>query len=251
MSEAGKMWGGRFAAELDPFFANFQKSLPIDRALVFADLETNRAWSTALLRAQILQPQDVAKVHAAIDDLHAHVRAHGVPVDDPAEDVHSYVERELGKRCGDLAKRIHTGRSRNDQVATDLRLHLREVGSELLAAIVAVMSNLVHRADQHASAPMPGYTHLQRAQPITIGHWALAHVEALARDRARIADALLRMDVCPLGSGALAGTPLEVDREQLAAALGFRSASQNSLDATASRDHACELLFAATMTMTN
>lgn len=251
MSEAGKMWGGRFQGELDPFFANFQKSLPVDRELVFADLETNRAWSAALARAGVLQPQDVVAVHKAIDELLAHVREHGVPHDDPAEDVHSYVERELGKRCGDLAKRIHTGRSRNDQVATDLRLRLKEIGADLLAATARVMTQLTAKAERHADDPMPGYTHLQRAQPISIGHWALAHVESLGRDRERIQDALRRMDRCPLGSGALAGTPLSIDREALAKSLGFATATHNSLDATASRDHACELLFACSMAMTN
>jgi len=251
VSEAGKMWGGRFQGELDPFFAQFQKSLPVDRALVFADLETNRAWSAELARAGVLQPQDVLAVHKAIDDLAAHVHEHGVPADDEAEDVHSYVERELGKRCGALAKRIHTGRSRNDQVATDLRLHLRHVGAQIDAAIAQLMQQLVAKAERHADDAMPGYTHLQRAQPISIGHWALAHTESLARDRERVGDALRRMDRCPLGSGALAGTPLRVDREGLATSLGFAHATQNSLDATASRDHACELLFACSMAMTN
>jgi len=251
LSSAGKMWGGRFHGELDPLFAAFQKSLPHDRALVFADLRTNRAWSQALGRAGVLTPADVQRVHAAIDDLEQHVRSHGVPADDPAEDVHSFVERELGARCGDLSKRVHTGRSRNDQVATDLRLHLSSVASGLLDALAAVATALVQQAQQHSAAPMPGYTHLQRAQPIAIGHWALAHAEALARDRGRVQDALARMDQCPLGSGALAGTPVAVDREALAQALGFAGATHNSIDATSARDHACELLFAAAMAMTN
>ena len=251
MSEAGKMWGGRFQGELDPFFAQFQRSLPVDRALALADLETNRAWSAELARVGVLQPQDVLALHKAIDEICAHVREHGVPADSEDEDVHSYVERELGKRCGALAKRIHTGRSRNDQVATDLRLHLRVIGAEMELAISRLMLQLVAKAERHDGDAMPGYTHLQRAQPITIGHWALAHVESLARDRDRVRDALRRMDRCPLGSGALAGTPLQVDRDGLAASLGFSSATQNSLDATASRDHACELLFACAMAMTN
>lgn len=251
MSEAGKMWGGRFQGELDPFFAQFQKSLTVDHVLAFADLEVNRAWSAALGRASVLTPADVQKVHAAIDDLKAHWQQHGIPADDPAEDVHSLVERELGARCGDLAKRVHTGRSRNDQVATDLRLHLKELGQGLLAGLRAVASELVSKAELHPAAPIPGYTHLQRAQPITIGHWALAHAEALLRDRGRVQDALARLDRCPLGSGALAGTPVLVDRPAIAKALGFVEATHNSLDATASRDHCCELLFAAAMTMTN
>ena len=253
MSEAGKMWGGRFHGELDPHFARFQQSLAVDHVLVFADLETNRAWSAALAQASVLTPADLQKVHAAIDELAAHWRQHGLPdpAGDPAEDVHSLVERELGARCGELGKRIHTGRSRNDQVATDLRLHLKRVGQEMLAGLRTVAQALVQQAATHHAAPMPGYTHLQRAQPITIGHWALAHAEALSRDRGRVQDALARLDRCPLGSGALAGTPLPVDRPALAKVLGFREATQNSLDETASRDHCCELLFAAAMTMTD
>ncbi|MGE3174038.1 MAG: argininosuccinate lyase [Planctomycetota bacterium] len=244
------MWGGRFQGELDPRFARFQQSLPHDRVLALQDLRTNRAWSAALGGAGVFTADEVRRVHAAISDLERHLRAHGVPADDPAEDVHSFVERELGARCGDLAKRIHTGRSRNDQVATDLRLHLRAVGLDLQAGITAAIAALVRQADRHADAPIPGYTHLQRAQPITIGHWALAHAEPLGRDRARTGDALLRMDQCPLGSGALAGTPLPVDRAGLAQELGFAGGpTQNSIDATAARDHCCELLFAASMAM--
>jgi argininosuccinate lyase len=246
------MWGGRFQGSLDPSFAEFQKSLPVDHVLAFADLETNLAWSEALAQAGVFTPEEHERVVAAIDDLAEHWAQHGVPTDDPAEDVHSLVERELGARCGDLAKRIHTGRSRNDQVATDLRLFLRERIGGLLEGIQDVCAALVAKAQAHADAPMPGYTHLQRAQPITIGHHALAHVEALARDRGRLLDAFARMDQCPLGSGALAGTAVPVDREALAEQLDFQGGPmRNSLDATASRDHLCELLFACAMTMTH
>ena len=253
MSEAGKMWGGRFAGELDPQFSAFQKSLPVDKPLVFADLEVNRAWAAALGQAGVLTENEVQQLHAAIDDLRQTLQnGPGVSDDDPAEDVHSFVERELGARCGDLSKRVHTARSRNDQVATDLRLHLAGLCRELCASIDSVQQALVQQAQQHCADPMPGYTHLQRAQPIAIGHWALAHVESLQRDRERIADAQKRMDRCPLGNGALAGAPLPIDREALAAALGFGGGpTRNSLDGTSARDHACELLFACAMTMTN
>jgi argininosuccinate lyase len=249
MSQAGKMWGGRFSGELDPFFAAFQRSLPVDRALAFCDLEVNAAWATALGKAGVLTPPDVARVLDAIADLQADWQQHGVPDDADAEDVHSLVERALGARVGDLAKRIHTGRSRNDQVATDLRLYLRVVARDLLDGMLALARALVQQAERHAADAMPGYTHLQRAQPVTIGHWALAHAEALSRDRGRLRDALARLDRCPLGSGALAGTTVPVDRDALARALGFAAATRNSLDAVGARDHACELLFAAAMTM--
>ncbi len=246
------MWGGRFHGGLDAAFAAFQKSLPVDHVLAFADLQVNRAWSEALAVAGVFTAAELAKVHAAIADLDAHWQANGVPAADDAEDVHSLVERELVARCGDLGKRIHTGRSRNDQVATDLRLFLRERTRALTAAIGALCEALVAKADAHHGAPMPGYTHLQRAQPITIGHHALAHCEALARDRERLLAAAERMDECPLGSGALAGTALPIDREKLAGALAFgRGPTHNSLDATAARDHLCELAFACAMALTH
>jgi argininosuccinate lyase len=246
------MWGGRFQGALDPAFAEFQKSLPVDHVLAFADLETNLAWSQALADAGVFAADDLERVHGAIDALVRHWAEHGVPHDDPAEDVHSLVERELGARCGDLAKRIHTGRSRNDQVATDLKLFLRERIVGCIEGIQDVCASLVQKAKAHHDAPMPGYTHLQRAQPITVGHHALAHAEALGRDRARFLDCWRRMDECPLGSGALAGTPLPIDRDALAEMLGFHGGpSRNSLDATASRDHLCELLFCCAMAMTH
>ncbi len=251
MTQPGHMWGGRFQGSLDERFAAFQQSLPHDHVLAFADLRVNRAWSAALARAGVFTREQLATVHAAIDDLDAHWRARGVPADDAAEDVHSLVERELVARCGELGKRIHTGRSRNDQVATDLRLYLRERTGALAAAVAGLCAELVAKAEAHHDAPMPGYTHLQRAQPITIGHHALAHCEALGRDRARLLAAGDRMDECPLGSGALAGTVLGIDRDALARELGFRAATRNSLDATAQRDHLCELAFACAMAQTH
>jgi argininosuccinate lyase len=249
---AGQMWGGRFQGSLDAQFASFQKSLPVDHALAFADLEVNRAWSQALSHVGVFTKDELAKVHAAIAEVEALWRTNGVPQDDPAEDVHSLVERELVARCGELGKRIHTGRSRNDQVATDLRLYLRDRIGELATAFHGLCSALLAHAERHAGDPMPGYTHLQRAQPITIGHWALAHAEAFARDRERVLAAGERMDQCPLGSGALAGTALPIDRDALAKALHFRrGASDNSLDATAQRDHLCELAFGCAMAMTH
>jgi argininosuccinate lyase len=246
------MWGGRFTGRLDAAFAAFQQSLPHDHVLAFADLAVNRAWSRALAAAGVLTADEQARLEAAIGDLEAAWRQRGTPADDPAEDVHSLVERELVARCGDLGKRIHTGRSRNDQVATDLRLHLRVRIRDLAAAVAGLCAELVAKAAAHAADPMPGYTHLQRAMPITIGHWALAHGEALARDRERLLAAGERMDSCPLGSGALAGTALPVDRDALAAELGFRRGpTRNSLDATAQRDHLCELAFACAMAQTH
>jgi argininosuccinate lyase len=250
--DAGKMWGGRFQGRLDPGFAEFQKSLPTDHVLAFADLETNLAWSEALAAAGVFGEADLDRIRAAIDEIAEHWSEHGVPADDPAEDVHSLVEKELVQRLGDLGKRIHTGRSRNDQVATDLRLYLRERIVGIVEGIEQLCRVLVDKAELHVADAIPGYTHLQRAQPITIGHHALAYVEALARDRERFFDAFARLDRCPLGSGALAGTALSIDRDALAARLEFRGGpTRNSLDATAGRDHLCEVLFACAMTMTH
>lgn len=252
MSHPGQLWGSRFSGSLDPAFAEFQKSLPHDHVLAFADLEVNLAWSDALAQVGVFTAAELEQVRDAIDGLAEHWAVHGLPQGDPAEDIHSLVARELATRCGDLAKRMHTGRSRNDQVATDLRLFLRERIVGCLEGLQDVCAALVKKAHAHHAAPMPGYTHMQRAQPITIGHHALAHVEALARDRDRLLDAFRRMDQCPLGSGALAGTTLNVDRDAIARQLGFSGgATRNSLDATASRDHLCELAFACAMTMTH
>jgi len=252
VSDSGKMWGARFEGELDPQFAAFQDSLQHDLTLAFADLETNLAWSEALAAAGVFTEDDFGQIAGVIEELATQWHEHGIPADSDAEDVHSFVEQQLVAKLGDLGKRIHTGRSRNDQVATDVRLHLREWVGCLVESIEGLCLTLVEKAAAHAADPIPGYTHLQRAQPITIGHHALAYVEALARDRDRLLDAHSRFDQCPLGSAALAGTAFAIDRDALAAQLEFQNGpTRNSLDATAARDHLCEVAFACTMIMTN
>ncbi|GAB4148904.1 MAG: argininosuccinate lyase [Planctomycetota bacterium] len=248
----GKMWGGRFRRGLDPEFASYQSSLESDMPLAMADLEVNRHWSRALAAAGILDEAERASIEKALDDLADRWAASEIPFESESEDIHSLVERELVRRCGDAGRKIHTGRSRNDQVATDLRIFLREPISTICEALHRVIRALLDKAERHAADPMPGYTHLQRAQPITIGHHALAYVEALARDQERFLQAYERMDRCPLGSGALAGTTVRVDRESLAGALGFTGGpTRNSLDATAARDHVCDLAYCCAMTMAN
>ncbi|MCR9243583.1 MAG: argininosuccinate lyase [bacterium] len=247
-----QMWGGRFQGGLAPEFEEFQKSLTVDHALAMADLETNLAWSEALLSAGVFDDAEQERIADAIRDLAREWSTRGLDINDPAEDIHSLVERELVTRCGDLGKRIHTGRSRNDQVATDLRLYLREKALEIVLAVQELCATLVDQAATHTDSPIPGYTHLQRAQPLTIGHHALAYAEALSRDRERLIDVIARIDRCPLGCAALAGTTLAIDREELAAQLDFSGgAMRNSLDAISTRDHLCELLFACSMTLTN
>jgi argininosuccinate lyase len=245
-----KLWGGRFEGGLDPFFERFNRSLPFDQRLVDEDLVGSIAWAEALGRAGVLKDKEVRALQKALRQLRARVAAEpDLCAGAEDEDVHSFVERELGLLCGDLAKKLHTGRSRNDQVATDLRLWLKRAVDELDRALAGLMQALVELADRCADLPVPGYTHLQRAQPITAGHHALAYVEMLARDRSRLADARRRMDRSPLGSGALAGTAFAIDRGALAKSLGFAGPTRNSLDGVSDRDHVAEVLFGCSLCM--
>jgi len=241
-----KLWGGRFAGGQDPVFESFHRSLPFDRRLWREDLRGSVAWAKALERARVLTAGETREIVGALERITSELEADPAPLErSTAEDVHSFVEGRLAELVGDLAKKLHTGRSRNDQVATDLRLFLIREAAELDGAIGTLMGTLVDLAERTADLPVPGYTHLQRAQPITVGHHALAYVEMLARDRARVADLVARADECPLGSGALAGTAFPVDREALAEDLGFAAPTRNSLDAVSDRDYVVEFLSAA------
>jgi argininosuccinate lyase len=244
-----RMWGGRFAGQTDPAFFEWQKSLPHDQLLLMPDLVGSAAWAEALAGAGVLTGAEAARIRSALEAIEAEHEARGGELEpSDAEDVHSYVETLLARRVGDLARKLHTGRSRNDQVATDLKLFLHAMVEEIDLGLFELQRALVELADETADLPLPGYTHLQRAQPITAGHHALAYVEMLERDRGRLLDALARMDTCPLGSGALAGTAYPVDRERLAEALGFGDGpTRNSLDAVSDRDHLAEVLFACSM----
>jgi argininosuccinate lyase len=246
-----RLWGGRQGGALDPAFEAFNRSLPFDLRLVVEDLEGSAAWARALGRAEVLAAADVARLEVALGELAEEVRRDpSVLASSSAEDVHAFVEDALRSKVGDLAKRLHTGRSRNDQVATDLKLHLKKQVLRVGGDLGELMRALVALAEHTADLPLPGYTHLQRAQPITAGHHALAYVEMLARDATRLADAARRMDTSPLGSGALAGTAWPVDREALALDLGFKGGpTRNSLDAVSDRDHAFEVVFTCATTM--
>ncbi len=254
MSESdAKMWCGRFSHTPHPFFELFNQSLSFDVRLAPHDIAVNRAWAGALGKAGVLATNDVQVIQESLDCVHGEWTKQGTQAfadHATAEDIHTLMEGLLEDRVGDLAKKLHTGRSRNDQVATDLKLYLRDAGNRIHQETTTLMRALVATADHHASTPIPGYTHLQRAQPITVGHHALAYVEMFSRDRARLENTLQRMDTCPLGSGALAGTAFDVDREAIAQALDFRGgATRNSLDAVSDRDHACEMLFALSLIM--
>ena len=245
-----KLWGGRFRGGLDPYFEGFNRSLPFDRRMVQQDLKGSIAWARALCAAGVLEAGEARKLTAALNKMGHALEKDDTPLrESDAEDVHSFVESELYKQLGDLAKKLHTGRSRNDQVATDLKLWMREAVDELGGELVQLLVALVNLAEKHAGLPIPGFTHLQRAQPITVGHHALAYVEMLHRDLSRIHDADERMDTCPLGCGALAGTAFAVDRRAIAEELGFAGPARNSLDAVSDRDHVCELVFACSLVL--
>ncbi|MBG2875312.1 argininosuccinate lyase [Proteus alimentorum] len=244
------LWGGRFSQEADQRFKQFNDSLRFDFRLAQQDIFGSVAWSKALVTVGVLSQDEQAQLEQALNELSEEVTANPQSIlQSDAEDIHSWVESKLIAKVGDLGKKLHTGRSRNDQVATDLKLWCKEEVIHLRQAIVELQKALVITAEQNQNAVMPGYTHLQRAQPVTFAHWCLAYNEMLARDESRLADALKRLDVSPLGCGALAGTAYDIDREQLAEWLGFAAATNNSLDSVSDRDHVLELLSSAAIGM--
>ncbi|HIF5955642.1 TPA: argininosuccinate lyase [Vibrio parahaemolyticus] len=244
------LWGGRFTQAADTRFKEFNDSLRFDYRLAEQDIVGSIAWSKALLSVGVLSAEEQQKLELALNELKLEVMEdpHQVLRSD-AEDIHSWVEQQLISKVGDLGKKLHTGRSRNDQVATDLKLWCRQQGQQLLIALDRLQSQMVQVAKQHQGTVLPGYTHLQRAQPVTFAHWCLAYVEMFERDYSRLSDALQRLDTCPLGSGALAGTAYPIDREQLAHNLGFHRATRNSLDSVSDRDHVMELMSVASISM--
>jgi argininosuccinate lyase / amino-acid N-acetyltransferase len=244
------LWGGRFKEKASVQFKKFNDSLPVDYRMAVQDIVGSIAWAGALNQVGVLSDDEVARLESALLELKASVEENPKQILlSDAEDIHSWVEIQLIEKTGDLGKKLHTGRSRNDQVATDLKLWCKETGGELLFALVSLQQAMMNLAERESNTVLPGYTHLQRAQPVTFGHWCLAYVEMFNRDIGRLKDALYRLDVSPLGSGALAGTAYPIDRDLLAHNLGFRSATINSLDAVSDRDHVIELLATASISM--
>ncbi|NHB90152.1 argininosuccinate lyase [Photorhabdus tasmaniensis] len=244
------LWGGRFSQEADQRFKQFNDSLRFDYRLAEQDITGSVAWSKALVTVGVLTAEEQQKLEMALNELLSEVQTSPQAIlQSDAEDIHSWVEGQLISKVGDLGKKLHTGRSRNDQVATDLKLWCKEHITYIHQAIVELQQALVITAENNQDAVMPGYTHLQRAQPVTFAHWCLAYVEMLARDESRLQDTLRRLDTSPLGCGALAGTAYDIDREQLASWLGFASATRNSLDSVSDRDHVLELLSDASISM--
>ena len=241
------LWSGRFSTKLNDLAWELNSSLPVDQRMAIQDVDGSLAWADALHKANILSDEERASISlglATVKKEFASGKFLFVPSD---EDIHTAVERRLTELIGDAAGKLHTGRSRNDQVATDFRLWMLQAIPNLHSAFRLLQSALVEQAELAGETLMPGYTHLQRAQPILLAHWWLSHYWPLQRDRERLTDLTARVSVLPLGSGALAGTPVPVDRVALAESLGFAEVSQNSLDAVSDRDFAAEYLFCATM----
>ena len=241
------MWGGRFADGPSAIMREINASIPFDKALWRQDIAGSRAHVAMLAAQGILSGEDAKTIDEGLQTIAAEYARDGVPEDWDLEDIHMTVEARLTELIGPVAGRLHTARSRNDQVATDFKLWVREAIDELDAGLAALQTALVTRAQQHAGDIMPGFTHLQAAQPVTLGHHLMAYYEMLRRDRARFASARERLDECPLGAAALAGTGFDLDREATAQALGFSRPTANSLDTVSDRDFALDFLHAASL----
>jgi argininosuccinate lyase len=242
------MWGGRFADGPSAIMREINASIPFDKALWAQDIAASKA-HVAMLGAQgIIAAEDALVIANGLDAVAAEYARDGVPEDWDREDIHMTTEARLAELIGPVAGRLHTARSRNDQVATDFRLWVREAFAQMDEGLAALQRALVTRAGEHAASIMPGFTHLQTAQPVTLGHHLMAYYEMFRRDRARIADAAKRMNECPLGSAALAGTGFPIDREATAQALGFDRPTANSLDAVSDRDFALDFLWCCSST---
>jgi len=244
-----KMWGGRFGREPDESFMEFSSSIAFDLPLYPYDIECTRAWSAALEEAGVLSADELASISEALDTVGSELDSGAFVLSPSDEDVHTAIERRLVELVGKQAGKVRTGRSRNDQIATDMRLFVIQECSRIKAAINTLQSALIDKAEDCAGIAIPGHTHLQQAQPVLLSHALLAFVHMLNRDTSLLASAADAADYLPLGSGALAGTTVPVDREALASRLGFSRVSENSLDAVSDRDFICDMLFALSMTM--
>jgi argininosuccinate lyase len=246
------LWGGRFSGETDSRFAEFNASFRFDRRLIFADLRACAVHARALGRAGVLQENEVEAITQGLQKI-AEMASEPGFLDRPefaaTEDVHSFIESRLVELIGSTGYKLHTGRSRNDQVAVATRLFLRDEIARVDDVIRDTQRAIIELAERYSDAPIPGYTHLQKAQPILFAHFLLAYFQMLSRDRERFKDAAKRVNILPLGSGALAGTNFPVDREWMAAQLGFDGVTRNSLDAVSDRDYIIEFVGAAAVTM--
>lgn len=239
-----KMWAGRFHKSLDCRADDFNSSVRFDSRMYKQDIKGSVAHATMLASKGILSPSDAEKIVEGLGSILDDLESGKLAIDTSAEDIHMFVEAELTKRIGDVGKKLHTARSRNDQVALDLRMYLRDEASEIVGGLKQLLSAILEQAKANRDTIVPGYTHLQRAQPITFAHHLLAYCMMFMRDIDRIGDAVARMNYCPLGSCALAGTTYGTDREEVAKALGFDGITENSIDGVSDRDFCVELLSA-------
>jgi argininosuccinate lyase len=250
MSESKNLWSGRFKGAADERFAEFNRSFGFDRKLFEVDVRGSLAHCEGLRGAGVLTETEASSIRGGLQTILERARSEANYFDElPAEDVHSFVEARLVELIGDAGRKLHTGRSRNDQVATDLRLWLRAEIDRVADKVRDAQSALLDLAEAHPTAVLPGYTHLQRAQPVAWAHWCLAYFEMFARDRERLREVRRRVNVMPLGSAALAGTAYEIDRQAVARELGFDDVSRNSLDAVSDRDFCIEFVSACSLIM--
>jgi argininosuccinate lyase len=236
------LWGGRFAGSTDELMRQFGDSIKFDVRLYAADIQGSIAYASALARAGLVTAEECKQLHLALTAVRQEFSSGGYEVMPGDEDIHTAVERRLHELAGPVAGKLHTGRSRNDQVATDLRLYLMRQIDELRDALIELQRAVIHRAEENKDVVMPGYTHMQQAQPVLFSHWMMSHFWKLQRDRERVVDLSRRVSVLPLGAGALAGNPFGIDRQALARDLGFAAVTQNSVDAVSDRDYVVEFL---------
>ncbi len=238
-----KMWSGRFRQPLDPAFERWQRSFPFDQCLLPFELEASRAHARALEHAGVLSSEELAEIVRGLEQIGEKAQADAkFLADDDAEDVHHFVEKQLVALIGDTGYKLHSGRSRNEQIATDLRLYVRAAIDQLQSTMAEWLTSFLSHAEKADRAAMPAYTHMQRAEPVLVAHWLLAYVEMFLRDSERLTDCRVRLNVCPLGSGAVAGATIALDRGAMAADLGFDAPTANSLDATSDRDFVLEFV---------
>lgn len=248
---SGKLWGGRFDGATDPTVERFSASIHFDRALAQYDIRGSIAHARMLAKTGLISSDDADALVAGLETLAGQIERDEFVFDPALEDIHMNIETRLHEEIGAVAGRLHTGRSRNDQVATDLALYLKDACRAAQRGLLELQQILIERADEHIETILPGYTHLQRAQPVRLAHHWLAYVELLGRDRERFADAQARLRHCPLGAGALAGSTLPLDRAHSAQALGFAAPTANSMDSVSSRDIALEVMADTAICMIN
>ncbi|NMA08021.1 MAG: argininosuccinate lyase [Clostridiales bacterium] len=246
-----KLWGGRFSHETDKTANDFQASIGFDRRLYREDIEGSIAHATMLGRQGIIEPSEAEKIVEGLRGILADIEAGNLTFSSDNEDIHMNIETFLTQRIGTTGKRLHTARSRNDQVALDMRMYVRRESGTLIEYVDAAIRALLELAKEHTATVMPAYTHLQRAQPVTFAHYMLAWCQMLRRDHTRLSDCLARMDECPLGAGACASTTYPIDRRFVAAELGFSDVTANSIDAVSDRDYVVELCAALALIMTH